>query len=217
MAPISPDGLAGMIFDLDGTLTDTVPVAFSAFRRAVSEFTDRRFADEELIAMFGPSEDGILRRLLPDHWESCFERYLSEYAERHASCSAPFPGIEVALHRLKRRGVRLAVVTGKAARTAAITLDRVGIAHYFEAVETGSAEGGIKPRSIRKILDGWRLAPDRVAYVGDAIPDMEAAHAVGMIAVGAAWAGTVPAADLQNAGAAVVFTSVETFITWLRD
>ena len=211
----SADRLAGMIFDLDGTLVDTLPVAFSTFRSVVAEFTDRRFADEELIAMFGPSEDGILRRLFPDHWERCFERFVGEYAERHAGCSAPFRGIDVALDVLKRRGVRLAIVTGKAARTAAITLERVGIADYFDVVETGSPEGGVKPRAMRKILDAWRLSPRSVAYVGDAVSDIEAARAVGVVALGAAWGGTMPPAELEKAGADVVFTDVENFIRWL--
>jgi len=216
VAPPSAKDLSAVIFDLDGTLTDTLPVAFSAFRAAVAAFTDRQFTDAELIATFGPSEDGILRRLVPDHWERCFERYVDEYAERHHACSAPFPGIEVALDLLKRRGVRLAVVTGKAARTAAITLDRVGIADYFEIVATGSAAGGIKPQAIRSVLDAWREDPGRAAYVGDAIPDMQAARAVGILGVGAAWAGTATPVDLTSAGAALVFTDIEPFIAWLR-
>jgi HAD superfamily hydrolase (TIGR01549 family) len=208
--------LSAVIFDLDGTLTDTLPIAFSAFRAAVAAFTDRQFSDAELIASFGPSEDGILRRLIPEHWERCFERYVDEYAERHHACSAPFPGIEAALDVLKRRGVRLGLVTGKAARTAAITLERVRIAHYFDAVETGSSAGGVKPQAIRNVLHAWRADVGRAAYVGDAIPDMQAARAVGILGVGAASAGTATPGDLTSAGATVVFTNIEPFVGWLR-
>jgi beta-phosphoglucomutase-like phosphatase (HAD superfamily) len=42
----SDDRLDGVIFDLDGTLTDTLPVAFSAFRTAVAQFTPRQFSNE---------------------------------------------------------------------------------------------------------------------------------------------------------------------------
>ena len=141
--------LSGMIFDLDGTLTDTVPISFAAFRTAVAQFTDRRFTDAELIAFFGPSEDGILRQLLPEHWQPCFERYLEEYAARHSGRQVMFPGIETALGLLAASDMRLAIVTGKAQRATTITLEHANISRFFDAIETGSAEGGIKPRSIR--------------------------------------------------------------------
>ena len=85
---------------------------------------------------------------------------MDEYAERHHACSAPFPGIEVALDVLKRRGVRLGLVTGKAARTAAITLERVRIAHYFDVVETGSSAGVSSRRrsAMSSTLGGRTLA-----------------------------------------------------------
>ena len=85
--------LEGVIFDLDGTVTDTLSIAFSAFRAAVAEFTPHQFTDEELMRFFGPTEEGILRRILPHNWELCFERYLDEYTSRHVGCSAPFPGM----------------------------------------------------------------------------------------------------------------------------
>lgn len=65
-------------------------------------------------------------------------------------------------------------------------------------------------------VDAWRVDPRRAAYVGDAIPDMQAARAVGIIGVGAAWARTATPADLTNAGAAVVFAAIEPFVAWLR-
>jgi len=46
--------LDGMIFDLDGTLTDTFPVCFVAFREALQAFTGRSYTDEEIVARFGP-------------------------------------------------------------------------------------------------------------------------------------------------------------------
>src|SRR5689334_4468815 len=75
--------VAGVIFDLDGTLADTLPMAFAAFRFALSGLVDRQYTDEELSALAGPSEDGILRRLVPAAWPTAVERYLAEYARRH--------------------------------------------------------------------------------------------------------------------------------------
>jgi pyrophosphatase PpaX len=208
--------LSGMIFDLDGTLTDTVPISFAAFRTAVAQCTDRDFTDAELIAFFGPSEDGILRQILPQHWQRCFECYLEEYAARHAGRQVLFPGIETALDLLAASDVRLAIVTGKARRATAITLEHANISRFFDAIEAGSAEGGIKPGSIRNVLDRWGLQESCVAYVGDTTYDMQAASAVGVPAIGAAWGGMAGVDALRAAGAALTFATVEGFLGWLR-
>ena len=208
--------LSGMIFDLDGTLTDTVPIAFAAFRTAVAQFTDRSFTEAELIGFFGPSEDGIFKQILPEHWQECFERYLEEYAARHAGRQVLFPGIETALDLLAASDMRLAIVTGKSRRAMAITLEHANIARFFDAIEAGSAEEGIKPHSIRKVLARWGLQENCVAYVGDAVCDMQVASAVGVPGIGAAWGGTQGGDALKAAGAALTFTTVEQFVGWLR-
>jgi pyrophosphatase PpaX len=212
----SGDRLDGVIFDLDGTLTDTLPIAFSAFRAAVAQFTPRQFTDEELIRFFGPTEEGILRRILPSGWKRCFEIYLYEYATRHAGCSAPFPGMTGVLDLLKVRGVPLALVTGKAPRATAITLRYVDISHYFDTIETGSPEGGVKPQALRRVIDKWCVDASCVAYVGDATSDMQAATEIGLIAIGAAWAVTADAARLEASGARIVFTRTGDLFDWLR-
>lgn len=208
--------LAGLIFDLDGTLTDTLPIAFGAFRIAVERYSERRFTDAELVSFFGPSEEGILRQIVPEHWEPCFEHYLTEYAALHAGRGRLYPGMEAALAALAARGVRLAIVTGKALRATAITLERVPIARYFDTIEAGSPEGGVKDLAIRKVLQRWRLEDSRVAYVGDAVNDMQAAKAAGVTGIGAAWGGTASADALKEAGADVAFATVDEFADWAR-
>lgn len=207
--------LGAVIFDLDGTVTDTWPIAIPAFRAAFSEFASDSFTDQELMALSGLSEDGIIRRLLPDRWQECFERYLDEYASRHTDRTILFPGMARVLELLRSRRIPLAIVSGKARRAVEITLKKSGIAGYFAAVEAGCAEGDIKPQAIRKIERGWRIDNGRVAYVGDTEKDVLAAKAASVLAVGAAWAGTAQADILESAGADVVFTEVDQFLAWL--
>lgn len=209
--------LAGVIFDLDGTLGDTLPVCFAAFRRALSRFSDRYYTDEEIAALFGPSEEGIIQRLVPDQWQACLETYLKEYEEESARNARLFSGIATALHLLRGRGVALAVVTGKGARSAAISVRHLNLAKHFDVVETGSPEGGVKPRSIRKILGKWGAPPHEVAYVGDAPSDIEAAREAGVIPLGAAWDATSSAERLSALGPLETFRSVEGFITWIEE
>ena len=208
--------LDGAIFDLDGTLGDTLPVCFAAFRRALKGYASREFTDEEIAALFGPSEEGMIQRMVPDRWQACLSAYLAAYEEESAREDRLFPGIERALCLLKRRGVALAVVTGKGAQSAAISLRHLRLAEVFDLVETGSPDGGVKPLAIKRVLASWAAAPHRVAYVGDVPTDMEAAREAGVIPLGAAWAVTSTANDLSALFPLETFRSVESFILWIE-
>ncbi|HWU37536.1 MAG TPA: HAD family hydrolase [Candidatus Acidoferrum sp.] len=208
--------LDGVIFDLDGTLGDTLPVCFTAFRLAMTGFSQRRFTDEEIIALFGASEEGIIRRLVPDKWQACLKVYLEAYAEEFAKCARLFPGIETALRLLKKRGVALAIVTGKGSESAAISLRHLGLVGFFDIVEIGSPEGSVKPLAIKRVLAKWGAAPDRVAYVGDAPTDIEAAREAGVIPLGAAWAATSNSDILGALSPLETFRSIEDFTRWVE-
>ena len=58
--------IKGVIFDLDGTLADTIPVCISAFRSAFERYSARGWDEEEIEALFGPTEEGSCRRAVPD-------------------------------------------------------------------------------------------------------------------------------------------------------
>ena len=208
--------LRGCIFDLDGTLGNTLPVCYQAFQRAFVKYLGRHFADDEIRALFGPSEEGICQQLVPDQWEACLQTYLAAYDEIHAQYAQPFPGIEDALQLLKQCGVPLAIVTAKGRHSAAISLRHLGLAHYFDAIETGTAEGAAKPMFIRKVLARWGAPSGQVAYVGDATYDMEAAREAGVIPLGAAWAATADADRLSALSPLATFRSVESFIEWIN-
>jgi pyrophosphatase PpaX len=207
--------LAGVIFDLDGTLGDTLPVCFAAFRRTLDEFSARHYTDKEIAGLFGPSEEGIIQRLVPDRWEACLKAYLTAYERESARNARLFPGIETALRLLKERGVALAIVTGKGSRSAAISLKDLGLAEHFDLVETGSPAGGIKPQAIRMLLSKWDVLPQQVAYVGDAPSDIEAAREAGVIPLAAAWDATSDPQALAASRPLVTFPKVEDFIEWI--
>ena len=58
--------LKGIMFDLDGTLGDTLPVCFASYRRVFREFLGCHYSDHEITALFGPTEEGIIQQLVPD-------------------------------------------------------------------------------------------------------------------------------------------------------
>jgi HAD superfamily hydrolase (TIGR01549 family) len=206
-----------MLFDVDGTLADSLPVCLVAFREAIRTFTGRELTDAEIVARFGPTEEGMIQRLVPERWESCLEGYLDGYRRALAEYPASLPAMAEALERLRARGLTLGVVTGKGYRSAILTLDRLGLAGYFAVVEAGSPDGSIKSACIRRVLAHWGLRPDRVAYVGDTASDVHAAREAGVLPLGAAWVGTTDARALRAAAPQEVFDTVEHFIQWIEE
>jgi pyrophosphatase PpaX len=209
--------LRGMIFDMDGTLCDTLPACVAAFRQVFSRYLGRRYSDEEILAMFGPNEEGMIRRLVPpDAAGQAVEDYLAEYERLHDGRRIVFPGLERALQLLQERGVLLGIVTGKGPASAAITLRRAGLEGMFDVVQAGSVEGGVKPQSLRAVLDRWGLEPGEVAYIGDSPSDMRDAIETGVVPLGAGWAATSSVQDPACCGAQVTFDSVDRFVEWIE-
>ena len=207
--------LKGLIFDLDGTLGNTVPVCYAAFHEALLAHTGREYADAEIDAMFGPSEEGMIHRIVPaERRQACLEDYLAAYERLHDLAPRPFPGIAEALENLRRRGMRLGLVTGKGPRSAAISLRRLGLAEAFDVIEVGSPEGAVKPEAIRRILADWSLAPEQAGYVGDTASDIVAAREAGVVPLAAAWAPTARRDELLAAQPAALFTDVAQLVTW---
>ena len=208
--------IRGVIFDLDGTLGDTLPVCYRAFARVLGSRLGRAFTDSEIHSMFGPSEEGILARLCPDDPDGALEEYLAEYRSAHAACPRPFSGMPEVLEGLHRRGVRLAIVTGKGPRSARISLDAFDLGSFFPVVEAGSPVGGVKPAAMRRVLSRWGLAAGRAAGVGDSPSDIRAAKEVGIASVAAAWA---PSADVEGLAACCpdrLLTEPSALLEWLQ-
>jgi pyrophosphatase PpaX len=208
--------VAAVLFDLDGTLVDTLPICYLAFRHAVDRSGGRALSDAEIHALFGPSEDGMMQRVLPREWQDALALYFDEYARLLPTCPAVIPELASALALLRRRRIRSGLVTGKSRVTAMMSVRHFRLDEMFDAVETGSPDGVVKAHAIRRLVERWRLTSTQTVYVGDAAADVLAAREAGVIAAGAAWAYGARAADLQAAGADVVFTDAKDFLAWVE-
>ena len=204
--------LSALIFDMDGTLGDTIPSILIALRETFARFSGRIYTDEEIFAMFGPSEEGMIEQRVPaELYEAAFRFFLQRYGELHAT--QPFSGIRDLIVRQKERGMRIAVATGKGPRSAAISMRAYDLNTYIDLLETGSKHGAVKPELIRRVLDAWGIPASEAAYIGDAQSDMADARAVGVLPIGAAWS---QSATVTDADTPYRFTRVEELQAWLE-
>jgi HAD superfamily hydrolase (TIGR01549 family) len=207
--------LSAIIFDLDNTLADTMAVCVESYQHTLQKYLDRWVPEDEISAEFGRSEEGILKTFVPDGDEAeILAEYLHHYHELHRPIRQPFSGVLPLLDLLQRRGVRVAIVTGKGEHSARISMAALGISAYIERLEFGHADYNNKTENINCILAEWGIDPSEVAYVGDTTDDMHKAREAGVLPVGAAWGA---AATVQpNDGAAHIFYSVEDLHRWIE-
>lgn len=208
--------IKAVIFDLDGTLANTLPLCIQAFRQSIEPLINRTLSDSEIVATFGPSEEGTIKSLAPGHYDQGVADYLRLYESLHHMCAVPFEGIEDLLETLKRKSVRIAMVTGKGKYSTDISLKHFQLTDYFETIETGSPDGPRKAEGIQIILDLFKLSNEEIIYVGDAPSDILASKKAGIPVIAAAWAETSEPDKLNELNPDELFSTVKEFTEWLN-
>jgi phosphoglycolate phosphatase-like HAD superfamily hydrolase len=204
-----------IIFDLDGTIADTLPLCIAAFRKSVEPLLGTTISDEEIVATFGPSEEGTIRKLIPTQEAAGVSAYLQHYQKLHVTCPALFPGIKELLDLLKTKSVLLGLVTGKGIHSTRISLNQFGLASYFEVMETGSPDGPNKINGIRNVLNRFNTRAADSLYIGDAPSDIRYCKEVGIPIAAAAWATTANPKELVALNPDWLFYTVEEFNKWI--
>lgn len=178
-----------VIFDLDGTLTDSAEGIVASFRHALHTI-GATVPDGDLVSrLVGPPMHITMAEMgLGDHVDAALVAYRADYTSRGWSMNRPFAGIPALLADLQAAGVRLAVATSKAEPTACRILAHFGLDTCFEVIAGASLDGS---RASKADVLGHALAqlaplPERVVMVGDRSHDVEgaAAHGIDTIVVG---------------------------------
>lgn len=169
----------GIIFDIDGTLTSTNELIFATFNHIAQKYEGRTYSDEEIIAMFGPTEDVILReKFNGEKFKEVYDEYYRFYRENHPRMADLYPGIVDILRELKERKILTSIFTGKGRKTTEITLEILGIKNFFDMIVTGDDVINHKPspEGIIKFINSYNLKKDEVLMVGDSVADIIAAR-----------------------------------------
>ncbi|MGV0791110.1 HAD-IA family hydrolase [Mycolicibacterium sp. XJ1819] len=178
-----------VLFDLDGTLTDSAQGIVASFRHALGS-VGATVPDGDLAAMIvGPPMHHTLRGLgLGERADAAIAAYRADYRARGWAINRVFDGIGELLVDLRAAGVRLAVATSKAEPTAQRILAHFGLDQHFEVIAGASVDGSraTKADVVAHALAQLEPLPDRVLMVGDRSHDVEGAaeHGIDTVVVG---------------------------------
>jgi pyrophosphatase PpaX len=178
-----------ILFDLDGTLIDSIPLILASFRHTVSAHGAAPVGDDRWLESIGQSLRSQLATIARDdaELEAMMATYRDHFVANHDRCVRAFPGVRDALARLRDRGVTMGIVSGKVRRGIERGLRHTGLAEFFDVLVGADdmAEHKPHPAPLRRAAEA--LGSTDAIYVGDAPCDMEAARRAGMQSVACLW------------------------------
>lgn len=184
-----PPGFDPVVFDLDGTVVDTVELIVESFRYATRTVLGEVLPDEVITAGVGQPLMGQMERLSAEHARELYDVYREYNHRRHDELIRGYEGVAEVLGGLKAAGRRLGIVTSKSRDTTAMAFRAVGLREHFDVVVTASDTSEHKPSPVplRLCLERLEAAADGALYVGDSPVDIEAGRAAGMATAAVAW------------------------------
>ncbi|CAK7038135.1 MAG: Phosphoglycolate phosphatase [Desulfovibrio sp.] len=202
--------LSGFIFDLDGTLIDSLEDLADSVNTALAERSLPTHPVEPYKYFVGDGMNNLVLRACPkgcptDTVNSVFARVKEEYGKNWAKKTRLYDGIRPMLERLAAQGVPTAVLTNKPHEFTREVVDHFlpGVSFIVAQGNRGDGKAKPDPTLALEIAARMGLAPGAVGFVGDSRTDMDTACNAGMVAVGVLW-GFRPEKELLDHGATVI-------------
>lgn len=175
-----------LLFDLDGTLTDSIGLIVYCYQTTVSKFLGIELTHDDVVPVIGRSLLELYQELSQEHWEPMVAFYREIYAGLAEERVTLYPGISEMMTSLK---LPVGVVTSKGADSAVPVLTRFGLIDSLATLVTFEDTTRHKPEPAPLLLAAERLGvpPADCWYIGDSTHDLKAARAAGMRAIGALW------------------------------
>lgn len=209
--PTSPEAY---IFDLDGTLIDSLADIAESINRMLDDRGYPRCRPEDFKQMVGDGMEKLVERALPEavREESliliCVEEYRAHYDQLWQEQTRPYEGILEMLAALKARGVKLGVISNKAHRFTVPMTEHFFGRTVFDHILGQRAEVPRKPApdGAHEMASVLGVEVTKCAYVGDSGIDMAFAKNAGMLGIGVSW-GFRSVAELREHGADLIVDS----------
>ena len=177
--------MKNVIFDLDGTLVDSLTGIEQSVRAAITLVLPE-VPMPDLRAVIGPPIATMFARLWPELAPETMERLVAEFREHYVStgclASRPFPGVPETLSQLHSGGRRLFVLTNKPAAPTRKILGHLALQRFFTAAHSPDSVTlpfSSKPDGARLLMRAFGLEPETTALVGDGADDAASADSCG--------------------------------------
>ena len=201
----------GVIFDLDGTLVDTLEDIADAMDRVLALECAPGHSYDEYRYLIGHGIRNLVTESLPaglrtdERVARCYERMIDDYGRNSLVKTRPYAGVPELIRKLRAEGVPLAIHSNKSDELTRDIVAALLDPADFVAVHGARPDAPLKPDPsvALAIAARFEVPTARVVYLGDSLVDMRTAGAAGMTAVGASW-GFRTREELVGSGAAVV-------------
>ena len=207
--------IAGVLFDMDGTLVDAFPPIIRALNQTFAEFGLPQMSAQEVKRHTGRG-DCSMKALFGERREEASARFLEIHDEDYLDHITPLAGAATLLQWLSERQIPTAIVTSKSQQRAEAQLDALGWRGYFGAI-IGKVDGQPEkpdPAPVRLACETIGIAPERCVMIGDGVADMKAARRAGATPIGLC--DGFSAQELHDAGAAETFHTLSEVHQWLK-
>lgn len=202
-----------VIFDLDGTLTDSLASIKISADLAVGKFGFGPYTKEQYKYFVGDGAAVLIERCLEAggdkehaYFEQAYEEYKKVFEEYCMYQVVPYDGIRELLSSLKERGIKIAVLSNKPHERTLNVIYSIFGEDCFDVVQ-GQKDGVMRkpsPEGVFQILEKLSLTPDDLLYLGDTGTDMQTGKAAGAFTVGALWGFRKKEELLENHADAVI-------------
>ena len=200
--------MSSIVFDLDGTLIDSLPDVIGAMNTLLSEEARRPIAVAEGRRMVGEGAVAMVERAFAAtgdavegaELQALTDRYVGHYRATPVKETTIYPGVLDVLQHFADEGIVMGVCTNKPHGMSRIVLDALGMDRYFTSVIGGDVLEVKKPDAthVFAVLDEMGVARDGAVFVGDSPTDMTAARNAGLPSVAVAYGySKVPAEELD--------------------
>lgn len=208
---VDADRIRLLIFDLDGTIADTIESIREGVNMAMIKYDFPERSYEEIRSFIGNGARELIRRSMPDEASSdpelvsaVFADYDYFYGLTYDHCERCYDGIPEALATLKERGYTIAVLSNKQDNYVKALVDLL-IPEGIVSLAAGQTSLPKKPDPTVPLMMAEQLGflPQETAFVGDSDVDILTAHNAGMLSVGVSW-GYRGRQILEDSGAQVI-------------
>ncbi len=180
---------SAVLFDLDGTLIDSVELIVRSFLHATAVHLGASPPRAAILATIGRPLEPVLEGLAPGRGALLLATYRAYTREHHDALVRPFPGAVELLRALWERGYRLGIVTSKSRPQAELAFRLCALEPLVDVTVCAEDAPRLKPAADPLLLAASRLAvaPMNCLYVGDTVHDLGAARAAEMASAAVLW------------------------------